>query len=120
MLGTDFVTEAITSWQPELCGLGARNYGFTSLSDDATRAQLATDDPGLAFVTRSAPGVSGVVYAPVAISAMTLVANVDRQMPIRNPEGKPIGPDAVPADIRGRSARVSSRSTSPRGCSRSS
>jgi len=100
-LGTDFVTEAITAWQPALCGLGERNYGFTSLSDDTTRQQLASDDPGLAFVTASVPSVRDAVYAPVAISGLTLIANVDRQMPVRNPAGRPIGPDQVPADIRG-------------------
>lgn len=104
--GSDFVTEAVTSWQPLLCGLGPRNYGFTSLSDDTTRQQLASSDPGLAFVSSSVPGVEGVVYGPAAISAMTLVANVDRQMPTRDPNGKPISPDSVPADIK---AKVGTR-----------
>ena len=39
--GTDFVTEAITAWQPELCGLGRpATSGFTSLIDDTTRRCL--------------------------------------------------------------------------------
>ncbi len=45
-------------------------------------------------------------YAPVAISGMTIVANVDRQMPFRDPTGKAVPPDLVPADIQ---AKVGTR-----------
>lgn len=104
--GSDFVTEAITSWQPVLCGGGERNFGFTSLSDDSAREVLRSSDPGLVFLTRSAPGTSGAVYAPVSVSAMAIAANIDIQLPSRGPDGKPVAPDAVPADI---AARVGNR-----------
>lgn len=104
--GSDFVTEAITSWQPVLCEGGDRNFGFTSLSDDSAREVLGSSDPGLVFLTRSAPNVSGAVYAPVSVSAMAIAANIDVQLPSRGPDGKPVAPDAVPADI---AAKVGSR-----------
>ncbi|MFN8028508.1 MAG: hypothetical protein U0W40_19755 [Acidimicrobiia bacterium] len=104
--GSDFVTEAITSWQPVLCGGGDRNFAFTSLSDDTARETLASSDPGLVFTTRSAPSVKGVVYAPVSVSAMAIAANIDIQLPSRGPDGRPVAPDKVPADI---AAKVGNR-----------
>lgn len=97
--GTDLVTEAITSWQPELCGLGPRNVSFTSLTDDTTRQVLASDEPGLAFVNRSVDGLTGAVYAPVAVSALTVVANIDLPLPSRDSQGKPVNADNLPADV---------------------
>ena len=99
-VGSDFVTEAVTSWQPILCGLGDRNFGFTSLSDDTTRKVLSSDDPSLAFVNSSTSGVEDAVYAPVSISALTILANVERRMPFRDSAGKPVAPDQVPEDIK--------------------
>jgi hypothetical protein len=97
--GSDFVTEAITSWQPVLCGGGPRNYGFTSVPDETTEGILRSDSPGLGFVTKSVSGLSGAVYAPVTVSAMAFAADIERTVPIRDPSGKPISPDQVPADI---------------------
>jgi hypothetical protein len=105
-LGSDFVTEAMSSWQPVLCGGGPRNFGFTSLSDDTARSVLASEDPGLTFLNRGAPGVDDVLYAPVSVSALSISANIEAQMPFRDPAGKVISPDQVPADIR---AKVGTR-----------
>jgi hypothetical protein len=97
--GTDLISEAITRWQPDLCEGSPRNFGFTSLADEAARGQLASSEPGLVFLTKAA-SVEEAVYAPVAISALSLGINLERQMPNRGPDGRPIPPERVPADIR--------------------
>ncbi len=97
--GSDFVTEAITSWQPVLCGGGPRNFGFTSVPDETTASILRSDSPGMGFVTQSVPGLAGVVYAPVTVSGMAFAANVERQVPLKDPTGKAVSPDKIPADI---------------------
>lgn len=106
-IGSDYVTEAITSWQPVLCGTGDRNFGYTSLSDDTARNILASDAPDLVFISRTA-AVPGAVYAPVTVSGLAIAADVEVAMPIFGPNGKPVDASLIPDAVR---AKVGSRIT---------
>lgn len=82
LLGTDRVIEAITRWQPAWCAEDLGNFSYTVLSDLEAREKLKTDQPGMAFIGY---GVSedeaprDIVYAPVALSGLTIAFNVESQ-----------------------------------------
>ncbi|MGW2278119.1 hypothetical protein [Streptomyces sp. NPDC001770] len=77
-IGSELVTDAMTSWQSALCTGGTRRFTFTQAGEETARAAVTapTDtSPGLAFTVDpieadadSAP----VVHAPVAISGLTI------------------------------------------------
>jgi hypothetical protein len=85
VVGSELVTEAISSWQPRLCGGddGAA-FGLTTNSGDLTRAQLLTGQVGMAAV--SAPLTPETIggtdpalldaadpgYAPLVNTALTI------------------------------------------------
>ena len=99
LLGTDRVAEAITRWQPELCADGDGNYSFTVLPDSAARQKSQTPEPDLTFVERGLPEdqVSPqhpVVYAPVALSGVTISFNLESQ-----------SSTLAPAEVRERDGR---------------
>jgi hypothetical protein len=83
LVGTELITTAIQSWQPALCANGGTVYSFAGTADPLSAVQLASDFPGaagLAFTVRPVDfGGSGppVVYAPVAITAMTVAFRVE-------------------------------------------
>jgi hypothetical protein len=97
--GSELMNEAMSRWQPALCAGGPRNFSFIGVSDDQAQNQLAGDKPGLVFVSELSPGAVGAVYAPVAVSALTISLNVERQLPFRAPDGKPVDVTKLPADI---------------------
>jgi hypothetical protein len=85
VLGNEPVVDAASRWQPALCAGGGAVFSYTQLSDDAARRQLVESSvPGLAVMTNpippdQVPANRPVVYAPVALSALTLAFNVERQ-----------------------------------------
>lgn len=84
LLGTDRIAEAITRWQPELCADGDGNYSFTVLGDEAARQKSQSIKPDLTFVEQGIPDdavlpTHPVVYAPVALSALTISFNLESQ-----------------------------------------
>ena len=81
--GTELVADAVTSWQPALCGTGT-TYGFSQIGDDEARALITsdiTDAPRMGFVAEPlASGQAGdapIYYAPVAQSALVVAFNID-------------------------------------------
>ncbi|MGW1466803.1 hypothetical protein ACWCPT_20935 [Streptomyces sp. NPDC002308] len=77
-IGSELVTDAMTSWQSTLCTDGSHRFTFTQAGEETARSAVTapTDtSPGLAFTVDpvevdadSAP----VVHAPVAISGLAI------------------------------------------------
>jgi hypothetical protein len=89
LLGTDRVIEAISRWQPAWCSGGLGNFSYTVLSDLEARAKLKTEEPGLSFLGYGIPESEAprpVVYAPVALSGLTIAFNVQSQSSTLAPE----------------------------------
>jgi hypothetical protein len=93
--GQELVSEAVTRWQPALCALTGRNFGYSQVPDAIARKQLGTDAPGMEFVSRpaaadqlgtDAQGTAKVpIYAPVAVNGLVIAFNVDRMTGIAAP-----------------------------------
>ncbi|MGI9197878.1 MAG: hypothetical protein ACR2KE_10500, partial [Candidatus Nanopelagicales bacterium] len=84
LLGTDRIAEAISRWQPALCAGGDGNFSYVVLSDEAARQKSQSDAPDLTFVERGLlpDAVSPqhpVVYAPIALSGVTISFNLESQ-----------------------------------------
>ncbi|MGQ0777171.1 MAG: hypothetical protein ACT4NY_22610 [Pseudonocardiales bacterium] len=94
MLGHEFLSEAVGRWQPALCADGGTVYGYSQVSDDTARRQLTqTSSPGMVFVTHPVPPASvppdrRIVYAPVALSGLSIAFLVERT-------AGPIAPEEV-------------------------
>ena len=89
LLGTDRMVEAITRWQPAWCKQDLGNFSFTVLSDYEMREKLKTEDPGLGFLGFGVPEAEAprdIVYAPVALSGLTIAFNVESQSSALAPE----------------------------------
>lgn len=89
LLGTDRVIEAITRWQPSWCLEDLGNFSYTVLSDLEARAKLKTEQPGLNFLSYGVPEEEAprpIVYAPVALSGLTIAFNVESQSSTLAPE----------------------------------
>lgn len=86
LVGSETVTEAVTAWQPALCGLGT-TYGFSQIGDGEAASQIVSDVDGssrLALVTKpldeqAAKGTS-IRYAPVAQSAIVIAFTIDYRL----------------------------------------
>lgn len=83
MLGHEEITEAISRWQPALCGEAGAIYNLTQSGDDAARKQVTNaDEPWMSIVADPvAPGDTNdrrLVYAPVAIDALGVALVVER------------------------------------------
>ncbi|MFJ1598504.1 hypothetical protein [Streptomyces sp. NPDC088261] len=78
MIGSEMVTDALTSWQSRLCAGGETRFTFSQSGEDFARSQITepTDSaPGLAFTidpVRAPKGAAPVVHAPVALSGLTV------------------------------------------------
>lgn len=84
LLGTDRIAEAISRWQPALCADGDGNFSYVTLSDEAARMKSQSDKPDMTFVERglNPDAVSPqhpVVYAPIALSGVTISFNLESQ-----------------------------------------
>lgn len=83
MVGTELVARLVSSYQPVLCGNGGSVYGYATAPDTVTRRELlSTSDgaSGIGFstvaITRG-PSDPPLVYAPVAVSALTFGFSID-------------------------------------------
>lgn len=84
LLGTDRLAEAISRWQPALCSDGDGNFSYVVLSDEAARQKSQSDTPDMTFVERGLnPDAVNpqhpVVYAPIALSGVTISFNLESQ-----------------------------------------
>lgn len=93
IIGHELPADAITSWQPALCAGGGALFSYSQLPDDVTRDQvLAGSSPGLAMMTNpippgAAPADRPLVYAPVALSGLTVAFNIEQQPNSNAPPG---------------------------------
>ncbi|ARC57506.1 hypothetical protein AS850_10500 [Frondihabitans sp. 762G35] len=86
LVGSETVTEAVTSWQPALCGLGT-TYGFSQIGDDEAKKQIVSTIDGasrLALVNSpldaaTSSGTS-IAYAPVAENAIVVAFTIDYRL----------------------------------------
>ncbi|RKR73166.1 hypothetical protein [Frondihabitans australicus] len=86
LVGSETITEAITSWQPALCGLGT-TYGFSQIGDDEAHHQIVSTIDGasrLAIVNdpldAATSGGTAIDYAPVAQSAIVVAFTIDYRL----------------------------------------
>jgi hypothetical protein len=110
LLGHEMAVEAVSRWQPALCDNGGTLFGFTQLSDDVVRNQLLqSEDPGLDMLTNPIAKDAEdpdrpLVYAPLAVSALTIAYFVERQVP----------PDASEEEKQGDGERYTDLRLTPR------
>lgn len=83
VVGNDLISKAFASWQPALCQTGA-TYGFSRIGDDEARHQITGTGLGASHIglvagamKESDPDAPGIVYAPVAQSALVVAFNID-------------------------------------------
>ncbi|TXS48584.1 hypothetical protein EAO75_16820 [Streptomyces sp. uw30] len=90
-LGNEIVAEVVTRWQPALCQSGGKTiYGYAQVTDDTARAKLVSGSPGMVFLGRPAtddqvPAGQRPVYAPVALSGLTLGFFIESQAAFNAP-----------------------------------
>ncbi|MGW5775463.1 hypothetical protein [Streptomyces sp. NPDC003863] len=88
-LGSEMAAEAVTRWQPTLCRTGDQAiYGYAQVPDETARVKLLSGMPGLVFVGRAAPASATrtPVYAPVALSGITIGYSIESQASFRAPD----------------------------------
>ncbi|MFJ7073081.1 hypothetical protein [Streptomyces sp. NPDC098781] len=109
-LGNEVVAEVVTRWQPALCQSAGRTiYGYAQVTDDTARAKLVSGSPGLVFLGRpvtgdQVPAGQRPVYAPVALSGLTLGFFIESQAGF-----------GAPAAVKARDgARLTSLNLTPR------
>ncbi|GAB2975962.1 hypothetical protein [Saccharothrix stipae] len=92
LAGHEFVSDAVGRWQPALCANGGTVFGFTRVSDRISRERLATEAPGLVFLSEPQPSTPErpVVHAPVAVSGLAIAFVMERQS-----RGPAVEPDGV-------------------------
>lgn len=82
VVGSELLASAVSSWQPSLCTGGGDIYNMITgtESDAVTAANLATGSAPLALTSRpySGEGADDLIYAPVALSAVTVAFSIDR------------------------------------------
>ncbi|MFF3711572.1 hypothetical protein [Streptomyces phaeochromogenes] len=77
-IGSELITDAMTSWQSALCGSGAGRFTFTQSGEGEARERVTApsdSSPGLGFTVEPVEAVEDgppVVQAPVAISGLTV------------------------------------------------
>jgi hypothetical protein len=107
--GDEQITEAMSQWQPALCQNTSAVYGYSQLTDDLVRQELAATDPGLDFLSRPLPAGSMTpdkkpLYAPVALSGLAVAFNIESQSSF-----------SAPASVQQRNGtRITSLNLSPR------
>ncbi|WP_030438098.1 hypothetical protein [Actinoplanes subtropicus] len=105
-LGAEPMTEAILRWQPALCANGGRVFGYSQVTDDLARLNLAGTAPNLVFLDEPATPdpTRPQVYAPVAVSGLAIALNIEWQS----------GVDASDQDRLREGRRVGSLKLTPR------
>ncbi|MFE5616417.1 hypothetical protein [Streptomyces sp. NPDC056524] len=92
-LGSEMAAEIVTRWQPTLCRTGAKAiYGYAQVPDETARVKLLSGKPGLVFVGRPAQITTprephrAPVYAPVALSGITIGYFIESQASFAAPD----------------------------------
>ena len=86
-VGSESITDAMTSWQPTLCSSTDATFSFNQSGEDYARRQVtgAPADPMLSFTVEPAKpeegGSADLVYAPVAVSGVAVAFLIE------NPKG---------------------------------
>jgi ABC-type phosphate transport system substrate-binding protein len=85
VVGSELVSEAVTSWQPALCQ-DVATFGYSQIGDGEARRQIVSNiegSAGLAFInkplTAEEAGDTRLVYTPVASSAIVIAYNIENQ-----------------------------------------
>ena len=91
VVGTELIADAITSWQPALCGTGT-TYGYSQIGDGEARRQIVSGidgSSGLGFVSdpldTATLGSNTVTYAPVAQTSVVIGFNIDYSLKSDSP-----------------------------------
>ena len=87
VVGDEQAAEAMSRWQPGLCQRDSTSpYSYSQIGDDESRGQLGSGSPGLALLSNPMTGSStgatkpaDVLYAPVAVNALTISFSVQSQ-----------------------------------------
>jgi len=86
IVGSEMIAEAITSWQPALCGTGT-TYGYSLIGDDEARNQITSTISGASRLgiianplDKETAGNSTLAYAPVAESAVVVAFTIDYRL----------------------------------------
>ncbi|MFJ2669891.1 hypothetical protein [Streptomyces sp. NPDC087525] len=75
VIGSELLTDAITSWQARLCAGADARFTFSQAGEDYARRLIAkptATSPGMGVTVAPVEGGVGLVYAPVAVSALTV------------------------------------------------
>lgn len=92
LLGNEDIVEAVTRWQPALCGETGSIFGYSQLGDSQARNQVVNgDSPWMSLVSEpisAAKNTTGrdLTYAPVGISGIGIAFNIDRLPALDAPE----------------------------------
>jgi hypothetical protein len=90
LVGQEEVADAISRWQPVLCGETGSIFGFSQISDEIGRSQALAEDPWMSFISEPlAPDRDpdeALVYAPAAVSGIGIAFNIDRVAAYDAPE----------------------------------
>ncbi|MEY9906310.1 hypothetical protein ABIA35_002530 [Catenulispora sp. MAP12-49] len=98
--GDEMLAEAVKSWEPGLCAKNPKApFSFSQIGGDAARQQLASPLPGFQFVSKPVAPTPGtpqptMLYAPAAISGLTISFYVQSQAVVP-PPGQPPNPPAA-------------------------
>ncbi|MFE4829594.1 hypothetical protein [Streptomyces sp. NPDC056672] len=75
VIGSELLTDAITSWQTRLCSGADARFTFSQAGEEYTRGLISNptpSSPGLGITVAPVEGGAEVVHAPVAVSALTI------------------------------------------------
>ncbi|WP_405984754.1 hypothetical protein [Streptomyces sp. NBC_00872] len=75
VIGSELLTDAITSWQTRLCSGADARFTFSQAGEEYTRGLISNptpSSPGLGITVAPVEGGTEVVHAPVAVSALTV------------------------------------------------
>ncbi|MFE9884250.1 hypothetical protein [Streptomyces scopuliridis] len=75
VIGSELLTDAITSWQATLCAGADARFTFSQAAEDYARRLIGkptSTSPGMGITVAPIEEAAGVVYAPVAVSALTV------------------------------------------------
>ena len=91
IMGHESLSVAMTSWQPGLCASG-QGFFYTGTTDDIARTAAVADQPKLSVVTDpiakvSVPAGRELVYAPIAVSGVSVSLFIERDYSPNRPPG---------------------------------
>jgi hypothetical protein len=83
VIGNEEAFEAVSLWQPVLCGAAGTIFGYSQIGDDLARNQAVGDDPWLSLVNRPVDTASNtdgrlLTYAPLTISGIGVGVVIER------------------------------------------